>query len=280
MPTSPVRIHRHSAAYWQVTFDNPPLNLIDPEVMAGLRDLLTRLESDRDVKVVVFGSADDEFFLAHYDAVRAAEMPTDTGPTGLPPWPDVVVRLARAPFVSIACLRGRARGAGSEFALACDLRFASIEKAVLGQPEVGSGVVPGGGAMEILPALVGRSRALEIVLGSEDFDAATAERYGWVNRALPDAELDAFVDGFASRIARFDQNALSTAKDIINRRSALRLEDIVESGQALRTAAVSPNGRARLAELLARGMQQRGPFEFDFGAELGRDDSASGDPAQ
>ncbi|MFE9259189.1 enoyl-CoA hydratase/isomerase family protein [Streptomyces sp. NPDC006879] len=280
MPTSPVRVHHHSAAHWQVTFDNPPLNLIDPEVMAGLRDVLTRLENDRGVKVVVFDSADDEFFLAHYDAVRAAEMPTDAGPTGLPPWPDIVVRLARAPFVSIACLRGRARGAGSEFALACDLRFASMEKAVLGQPEVGSGVVPGGGAMEILPALVGRSRALEIVLGSEDFDATTAERYGWVNRALPDAELDTFVDGFASRIARFDQNALSTAKDIINRRSAFPLEDIVESGQALRTAAASPNGRARLTELLARGMQQRGPFEFDFGAELGRDDSASGNRAQ
>ncbi|MFR9749857.1 enoyl-CoA hydratase/isomerase family protein [Nocardia sp. 004] len=272
MTTSPIKVHRHSDAYWRATFDNPPLNLLDPEFMTALRELLTDLEDDDKVQVIVFDSADEEYFLAHYDAVRAAEMPVDPGPTGLPPWPDIVVRLARAPFVSIVALRGRARGVGSEFALACDLRFASMEKAVLGQPEVGSGVVPGGGAMETLPALVGRSRALEIILGSEDFDAVTAERYGWVNRAVPDAELDVFVDRIASRIARFDRSALVTAKEIVNRRATRTSgEDIVESGQALRAAAASPGGMARLTELLARGMQQRGAFERDFGAELGRD---------
>src|SRR5690348_6539086 len=122
---------------------------------------------------------------------------------GLPRWRDAAVQLANSNVLSIAVVRGRARGGGSELALACDIRFASREKAIFGQPEVGFGLIPGGGALERLPLLVGRSRAIEIVLGADDFDADQAERYGWINRAVPDADLDGFVAGFVRRVLAF-----------------------------------------------------------------------------
>ena len=127
-------------------------------------------------------------------------------------WPAFVTRLAQSRVISIAKVRGRARGHGSELALACDMRFASREKAIFAQTEVGSAVVPGGGATEWLTALAGRSRALEIIVGADDFDAIIAEKYGWVNRALPDAELDGFVDNFARRIASFEKRPLELAR--------------------------------------------------------------------
>jgi len=172
---SPLAVSKRSDSYWRATFDNPPLNLIDPETVIALRELMDTLEADPAAKVVVFDSADEEYFIAHFDVARSAELPRDPGPTGLPAWPDLATRLTRAPFVTIAEIRGRARGLGSEFALACDLRFASREKALFGQPEVGLGLVPGGGSIEVLSALVGRSRPLEITLSSEDFDADTAQ---------------------------------------------------------------------------------------------------------
>ena len=218
--SSPLALSKRSDSYWRATFDNPPLNLFDPETILALRELMDALEADPAVKIVVFDSADAEFFIAHFDVARGGELP-GPGPTGLPAWADLATRLTRAPFVTIAEIRGRARGAGSEFALACDLRFASRERAVFGQPEVGFGLVPGGGSIEALPGLAGRSRALEIILGSEDFDADTAERYGWINRALPDAELAAFVDRFARRIASFEQAALAAAKAQINKRAGV-----------------------------------------------------------
>ncbi|GAA1213689.1 enoyl-CoA hydratase/isomerase family protein [Pseudonocardia alaniniphila] len=274
MNETPLQIERKSAEYWTVTFDNPPLNLLDPEVVLALRDLLATLETDEAVKVVVFNSADEDYFISHFDVVRAAEMP-GPGPTGLPAWTDIVVRLDRAPFVSIAAIRGRARGVGSEFVLACDLRFASRERAILGQPEVGAALVPGGGALEALPRLVGRSRALEIVLAADDFDAVTAERYGWINRAVADADLYDVVDTIATRIAGFDRDALSTAKRIITQRAdPVSAEDINESAREFRRLAVSPAGRARVAHLLARGMQQRSEFELNFGTELARPDAS------
>src|SRR4029077_15852586 len=120
---------------------------------------------------------------------------------------------------------------GCEFALACDLRFASREKAIFGQPEVGFGLIPGGGALERLPLVVGRSRAIEIVLGADDFDADTAERYGWINRAVPDAELDGYVANFVRRVLSFDSQALTTAKAILNH-TGLPIEDQLRSTQA------------------------------------------------
>lgn len=172
-------------------------------------------------------------------------------------------------MVSIASIRGRARGHGSEFALACDLRFASLENAILGQPEVGVGVLPGGGALEWLPALVGRSRALEIVLGADDYDAGTCDRCGWINRALPDAELDGFVDGFAGRIAGFSRPALIAAKEAINAAATTADPHAIASAQrTFRALAVTPDTAARIGAILQKGLQQPGDVELRLGAHV------------
>jgi enoyl-CoA hydratase/carnithine racemase len=139
------------------------------------------------------------------------------GADSMPVWVDLVLRLSKAPFISIASIRGRTRGGGNELTLACDLRYASREHALFGQPEVGVGILPGGGGSERLPRLIGRDRALEAILSSDDYDADLAERYGWVTRAIADAELDRFVDSMASRLASFDKPALAAAKAQVNR---------------------------------------------------------------
>ena len=165
-------------------------------------DLVGEIEADAALKVVTFESANPDFFIAHYGT---------SGPRsrfGVPRWIDAATRLANSGVLSIAVIRGRVRGGGSEFVLGCDIRFASREKAIFGQPEVGTGLIPGGGALQRLPLLVGRSRALEIVMGASDFDADTAERYGWINRAISDAELDAFTANFVGRVLSFDRQAL------------------------------------------------------------------------
>src|ERR1700677_377551 len=204
-------VDKSRADYWRVTLDNPPINVIDDRMYDAFHDLVGEIEADAALKVVTFESANPEFFIAHYGT---------SGPRsrfGVPPWIDAATRLANSGVLSIAVIRGRARGGGSEFALGCDIRFASREKAVFGQPEVGTGLIPGGGALQRLPLLVGRSRAIEIILGADDYDATTAERYGWINRAIPDAELDGFVSNFVRRILSFDKQALSTTKATINR---------------------------------------------------------------
>src|SRR5436853_6021117 len=190
--TAQIRLNRSSPGYWRVTFDNPPLNLMGPEFVLELREMMTAIETDEQVKVVVFESAVEGFFLNHSDFLANFEYLTNIpqGPTGLEAWPDILVRLTRAHVVSIAVIRGRATGNGSEIALACDMSFASREKAVLSQWEVGVGLVAGGGPMARLPQLMGRQRALEVLLSSEDIRADRAEAYGYINRALPDSELD------------------------------------------------------------------------------------------
>ncbi|TWP53964.1 enoyl-CoA hydratase/isomerase family protein [Lentzea tibetensis] len=270
MESSPLAVSEWSDGYWRVTFDNPPINLVDPETIVALSALLDRLEADPAVKVVVFDSADEDFFLAHFDVARADRLPREPGPTGLPILADLATRLTAARFVTIAEIRGRARGLGSEFALALDMRFASRERAVFGQPEIGLGLIPGGGATEALPALVGRSRALEIVLGGDDFDADTAQQYGWINRALPDAELATFVDRLARRIASFDQDALVTAKELVTERAGVPSgEQRVEALVAFREASARPGTQQRVRDALEQGLQQRGDFELDLGARIG-----------
>ncbi len=186
-----LRIIEETPAYWRVVFDNPPLNIMGAAMFEGLQDLLARIDASPNLRVVVFESANPEFYIAHFElTAESLGLLKIAGPSGLPILMDAFVRLTRSPIVSIAKIRGRVRGVGSEFVLACDMRFASRENAVLAQVEVGAGVHPGGGGTERLPPLVGRGRALEIILGANDFDGATAERYGYVNRALPDAELD------------------------------------------------------------------------------------------
>src|SRR5579862_2658984 len=189
MPTpSQFTTDRSRPGQWSITFSNPPINMFLPSTIVELGALITDLEADPTVKVVVFQSANPDFFVAHLDVAKAAERPGV-----LDHWRDVVLRISSAPVVSIAKIRGRTRGIGNEFILACDMRFASRQSALFGNPEVGVGLVPGGGALEWLPRLVGRSRALEIVLSGDDFDADIAERYGWVNRTLDDGDLDSFV---------------------------------------------------------------------------------------
>src|SRR5258706_11386886 len=191
-----VRLIQKLPAYCRVVFDNPPLNLMGPEFVVQFRKIMAELEADENVKVVVFESAVEGFFLNHSDFLAKLEDLTSLpqGPTGLEAWPDILGRLTRAPFVSIALIRGRATGNGSEIALACDMSFASREKAVLSQWEVGVGLVAGGGPMARLPRLIGRNRALEVLLSSDDIRGDVAEAYGYVNRSLPDAALDDFVD--------------------------------------------------------------------------------------
>ena len=255
-------------AYWQVSFSNPPINLQDPDTLLELQALVSRIEADDALRVVVFESADPDFFINHYDVSRAAETPVAPGPTGLPTFIDTTVRLATTPVVTIAKIRGRNRGGGSEAALAFDLRFASREKAVFGQPEVGAGMIPGGGALERLPLLVGRARALEIVLGSDDFDAETAAQYGWINRALPDDELDDFVETLARRIASFDKAALAEAKRLVNRRTLPRAEDLIETQDRFLAAFSWPSLQTRGARLRRRAAEVGRDFELRLGHYL------------
>src|SRR5471032_113382 len=210
-PARQIRLERRLLTYWRVTFDHPPLNIFGPETIPQLNEIIAGLETDDQVKVVVFDSAVEGFFLTHYNFLapleESARIPP--GATGLQSLPDMLARLSRAPVVSIASIRGRATGVASELALASDMRFASREKAILSQWEVGAGLVPGGGPIARLPRLIGRGRALEVLLGADDIRGDVAELYGYVNRALPDLELDAFVDALAMRIASFDKQSIA-----------------------------------------------------------------------
>jgi enoyl-CoA hydratase/carnithine racemase len=214
-----LRVDRRSPSSCRVTFDHPPINTITATTVVELAELVGLIEEDPDLNVVVFDSANSDFYLAHYDVEhdpgRTAAL--GVGPTGMHAWLDLLVRLSRAPVVSIASIRGRARGAGSEFVLACDLRFASRENMLLGQFEVGAGVVPGGGPMARLSRLVGRGRALEILLVADDLDGPRAEQYGYVNRVIADDRLDDEVDQMASRLARFDHDAIARTKSYVDR---------------------------------------------------------------
>ena len=239
------RFDRRSPGYCRVTFDHPPINTLTATTVAELAELVGLIEGDTDLNVVVFDSANPEFYLAHYDVEndprRTAAL--GVGPTGMHAWLDLLVRLSRAPVVSVASIRGRARGAGSEFILACDLRFASRENTLLGQFEVGTGVVPGGGPMARLSRLVGRGRALEILLVADDLDGPRAELYGYVNRSIADDHLDDEVEAIATRLARFDHDAIARTKSYVDR---VTLPDDSELPPAL----------ADFFELLGRPAQQ------------------------
>src|ERR1700740_2371842 len=215
---SPLRLVEEPPAYWRVVFDSPPFNVMDGTMFQSLQDLLARMDASQTLRVVVFESAIPDFYLAHFDLTgKLGNVMSGVGPTSLPVLLDTFVRITKSRVVSTAKIRGCARGASSEFVLACDMRFASRENTQLGQPEVAVGLHPGGGGTERLPPLVGRGRALEIILRGNDFDGGTAERYGYLNRALPDAELDDFVNALARRIASFDRRAIASAKTLVNR---------------------------------------------------------------
>jgi enoyl-CoA hydratase/carnithine racemase len=270
-PSAQLRITRRTPAYWRVTIDNPPINVMGPPMVRDFQDVINAIEADEQVRVVVFDSAVDGYFLNHSDFNARFEDLTSmpNGPTGLPPWPDVLVRLTHAPVASIALIRGRATGNGSELTLACDMSFASREKTIISQWEAGVGLVAGGGPMARLPQLIGRNRALEVLLSSEDLGGDQAAAYGYVNRALPDAELDDFVEALAMRISRFDKWALANTKRLVN----TQLPPEVEIGAGWDTCMASI-GRERAQQsikaLMAKGFHQPGDVEERLAYYIGQ----------
>jgi enoyl-CoA hydratase/carnithine racemase len=269
-PWTHLRVDRRSRGSCRVTFDHPPINTITATTVVELSELVGLIEEDPDLNVIVFDSANPDFYLAHYDVEhdpgRTAAL--GVGPTGMHAWLDLLVRLSRAPVVSIASIRGRARGAGSEFVLACDLRFASRENTVLGQFEVGAGVVPGGGPMARLSRLVGRGRALEILLVADDVDGPRAEQYGYVNRVIPDDRLDDEVDQVASRLARFDHDAITRTKSYVDRVTLPPDSEFQPALADFFEMLGRPEQQARSARLEALGLNVDSDLERSLGRRV------------
>ena len=270
-------VDNSAPSLWRVTFDHPPINLIDYVMIGELGELLAEVERDEEPAVLVFNSADPDYFLAHYDIAADPSLVNSlpAGPTGFHPWVDILVRVSRLPAVTISAIRGRARAAGSELVLATDVRFASRERAVLGQVEVGFGAIPGGGPASRLPGLVGRGRTLEILLGGEDFDGELAERYGYVNRAIPDDEFEDFVDRFARRVSTFDRQALADIKHFVNEVSLPADEGFPPQMDAFWKAVARPALQARASRAFEDGLQQRSDAELHLGEYVGHLSKAS-----
>jgi len=262
-PKKKLVVDKTAPGYWRVTLDNPPINLIDGGMYDELYDLVGDIEADTPLKVVTFESANPDFFIAHYSWAEPRSR------FGTPRWIETAQRLAASDVLSIAVIRGRVRGGGSEFAFACDLRFASREKAIFGQLEVGTGLIPGGGALQRLPLLVGRARALEIVLGAGDYDAEAAERYGWINRAIPDAQLDAHVANFVRRVLSFDKRALGIAKATISKHGLPSTVELNETQDTFAQTLAGEGFKERLPKLVQRGLSQAGEFELNLGKNIG-----------
>jgi enoyl-CoA hydratase/carnithine racemase len=265
-----LRIDRPTRSYCRVTFDHPPINTVTATTVAELAELIGLIEEDEDLNVVVFDSANPDFYLAHYDTEhdpsRTAAL--GVGPTGMHAWLDLLVRLSRAAVASLASIRGRARGAGSEFVLACDMRFAARENTLIGQPEVGFGVVPGGGPMARLSRLVGRGRALEILLVADDLDGPRAEQYGYVNRLIADDRLDAEVDAIASRIARFDHDAIARTKSYIDQATLPPDNELPPALADFFEMLGRPEVRAQSARLEKLGLNADSDLERRLGERL------------
>ena len=267
-----LRVTRSDQGVLSVVIDAPPMNLIGPELVRDLVRLLGELESDAEIRVMVLESADPEYFVPHVDLTKVAEYTAEAGKAGGPDDASLGMlwhKLSGLPVVTIAKLRGRARGAGSELALACDMRFAARENAVLGQPEVGFGALPGAGGLQHLGRLLGRGRAMEVILGAADFDADEAERYGWINRALPDAELDTFVARLARRIASFPADGVRAAKQVVNELTLAGADVIRADARRFQQLVRSEEVQARTATLFAQGLQTRGPLELALGDRIG-----------
>lgn len=247
----------------------PPMNLLGPELVRDLVSLIQRAEADQSVQVLVFTSADPDYFISHVDLNRIHEYRAEAAKlTGEASIALLFRHLSASRLVTIAQIEGRVRGAGSEFVLACDMRFASRQNALFGNPEIGVGLVPGGGALEWLPRLVGRSRALEIVLSGDDFDADIAERYGWVNRALNDDDLDSFVEALVERLASFDRETLAAAKAQINRFGTPTATELQSSNDLFFPLLALPGAQARRAKVRDIGYGVRSDFELNFGRYL------------
>jgi enoyl-CoA hydratase/carnithine racemase len=267
-----IQLTRLSPAYWRIKFDNPPLNVLGPPFVKEMREIITAVETDEKVKVLVFESAVEGFFLNHSDFTADMKDLTDMpqGPTGLEAWPDILVRLTHAPVASIALIRGRATGNGSELALACDMSFASREKALLSQWEVGVGLVAGGGPMARMPRQMGRQKALEVLLSSNDIGGDLAEAYGYVNRSLPDSELDGFVDALARRIASFDKWAIANTKRLVSAACLPADVEIAAGWDTCMASITRPAAQGKIKALFERGFHKPGDAETRLGIFLGQ----------
>ncbi len=250
----------------RVTFDHGPINLMDMAMLADLDRVGRMLEADAAVKVVILQSANPDFFIAHGDVSVIPHLPAKPAPREqkLGDVHAIVDRFRTMPKATIAKIEGRCRGGGSELALACDMRFAAIGRAFLSQPEVGVGIIPGAGGSARLPRLVGRGRALEIILGCADFNAETAERYGWVNRALPATEIDYFVNALAIRIAGFPAATLAQAKYMVDATDPKIADDLALEERLFLQSAQTSGARTRIGAAMGAGMQTRGMEMCNF----------------
>jgi enoyl-CoA hydratase/carnithine racemase len=244
-----------------VTIDHPPINLFTIELFVSMAGLAERLAGDTDVRVVVLRSANPDFFIAHFDVAAILTFPTDSSPpTELNAYHRMCEAFRTMPKATIAVIEGRVGGGGSELALSCDMRFAALPHgdhpgAVFNQPEVALGIIPGGSGTVRLARLVGRSRALEVILGCDDVDAATAEAWGWINRALPHDELWPFVDRLARRIAAFPAHAVAAAKACVVRAEVEVEPHLLAEGEAFNGTLGGPGTREAMERFLARGGQ-------------------------
>lgn len=267
----PVRVRVDEGVAW-ITIDHPPMNLLDAALLSALDEVGRLAAEDEAVRVLVFDSADPDFFVAHSDVqgligrgdARAVKQDR------LGRFAAMSERYRTSPKPSIALIEGRARGGGSEFALSLDMRFAALGRARLGQPEVALGIPPGGGGTQRLHHLAGRARALEAVLGCDDYDAELAERYGWINRAMPAAELRPFVERLARRIAAFPPSAVAHAKAAVDAAAPSPVDGLLEEHRRLRLALATPEATAAMRAFLDAGGQTR-EYELELGAALGPD---------
>jgi enoyl-CoA hydratase/carnithine racemase len=252
----------------RATIDHPPINLLDLQLLAEIVRLTDEVAADDDVRVLIVDSADPEFFIAHADVGLILDLPTDDTALHdeLSPFHAAMERFRTLPKATIAVIEGIARGGGSEFAMAFDMRYAALGEARFGQPEVAVGIIPGGGGTQRLPRLIGRGRALEVILGCMDIDAATAETWGYVDRALPADELRQFVDALAARIASYPPGAIANAKRAVDAAlegdlaTGLRIED-----QLFRETLAQPVARERLQAVIDAGAQTR---DFELGGRF------------
>lgn len=254
----------------KVIFTNPPANVVGADAVARLVEVVAELSRDEQVQVVIFTSSTPGYFFNHADLAQFDALLGLVGADSTPTFIELVTSLTNAPFISIASIRGRTRGGGDEITLAFDLRYASLEHAVFCQPEVGTGLVPGGGGSDRLPRFIGRDRALEAILTSADYDAARAEQYGWVTRAVPDAELDDLVGGVAARIASFDKAAVLGARAQVNRATLPPDADLRASWSEFAQSVTWPGFQARLP-VFAQLIEQLGldDVEANLGTYLG-----------
>ncbi len=239
-----------------VTINNGPVNLFDRTLYPEMARLGPQLAEDNRIKVVVLQSANPTFFIAHFDVELIQRIPTDMPePATLTGFHQMCETFRTMPKATIAKIEGRVGGGGSELALSCDMRFAALGKAIFNQPEVALGIIPGGSGTQRLPRLINRSRALEVILGCDDIDASTAERWGWVNRAIDPAELGPFVDRLARRIAGFPAHAIAAAKASVLEHDGEMEQTLIREGARFNATLAHEETQTAMANFIARGGQ-------------------------